>query len=91
MSEADISKATARPWRVAEDDVAEIYSPVGGMVADCYGEMAANAALIVLAVNSYDAMLAALHELLARDTGLWTPAIERARAAIRIAEGEETP
>ena len=54
-------------------------------------EFDANAALIILAVNSHDAMLASLKELLARDPGLWTPAIERARAAIRIAEGEETP
>lgn len=50
-----------------------------------------DAKLIVRAVNSYDLMLASLKELLARDPGLWTPAIERARAAIRIAEGEGTP
>ena len=50
-----------------------------------------DAGKIIRAFAAHDAMLASLKEFLARDPGLWTPAIERARAAIRIAEGEETP
>ena len=96
MSKVDISKATPRPWTT--DMGNNVWSCVykGTLIA----EMApghdhevedANAELIVRAVNSHDAMLTSLKELLARDPGLWTPAIERARAAIRIAEGEGTP
>ncbi len=102
MSKVDISKATPRPWFV-QPNFLTIYNMSNGNVGltcavasvlkDQPGPDAAkaNAALIVRAVNSYDAMLASLKELLARDPGLWTPAIERARAAIRIAEGEDAP
>lgn len=99
MSEADISKATARPWQVEPQAVRH---PKGPTIAWCptgvtlgagiridHTEATANAELIARAVNSYDAMLVALQELVARDAGLSTPALDRARAAIRLAEGKE--
>ena len=107
MSKVDISKATPRPWIVEgtlvyalEQDGWRGGKPAmrnrfsasmarGPATPDA--ELEANAELVVRAVNSHDAMLASLKELLARDPGLWTPALERARAAIRIAEGEDAP
>ena len=105
MSEADISKATARPWQVEPQAVRH---PKGPTIAWCptgvtlgagiridHTEATANAELIARAVNSYDAMLVALQELLPANTALaqqasvWRPIVERAEAAIRLAEGRE--
>ena len=96
MSKVDISKATPRPWVNDAPACVGKHWPEGGkatvlMARHETAQSCADAALATLAVNSYDLMLASLKELLARDPGLWTPAIERARAAIRIAEGEDTP
>lgn len=63
----DFSKATPRPWQTYDDGIAVGAAPYNDPIADVDGgteeENSANAALIVEAVNSYDANKALIAEL----------------------------
>lgn len=86
----DTSKATARPWRAAD-----VHAPrrMGGVVVSDSGTVAAspgttgyaNAALIVRAVNSHEAVVAALRDLL-DGSEPWDVRATQARAALALAE-----
>ena len=91
-------EATARPWHVGVKQAEKIiYTGNGWAVANCtvyHGtadaeESAANAALIVRAVNAHDAMREALERIAAGDpthTQFAALAISEARAAIALGD-----
>ena len=93
------SKATARPWRVG-DAGTTVFGPPNGNPSpktiatisyaklrgvEQYDESAANAALIVRAVNSHEALVAALRDLL-DGSEPWDVRATQARAALALAE-----
>ena len=90
----DTSKATARPWAtsaVTEADGSTIWdvcaADAGDMIADLKGldNAEADAALIVRAVNSHEALVAALRDLL-DGSEPWDVRATQARAALALAE-----
>lgn len=95
----DTSKATARPWRADREPLPSsrfanpraAYIPIRSaagtvaLVVSGNGRDFANAALIVRAVNSHEAMVAALRDLL-DGSDPWDERATRARAALALAE-----
>ena len=80
----DESVATVPHWCVCEDTVLIVADEHYGYGHD--GEAAANAALIVRAVNSHDALVAACRMVL-DDPGLTAAANDVIRSALAAAEG----
>jgi hypothetical protein len=98
----DISRATRRPWVYDPACLANIYSDdaTGSIIATCRGfyfaprpseEQEANAALIVLAVNNHEKLVAALREAILQveylhakfqETGSGNAVLAQARAAL---------
>jgi hypothetical protein len=92
-----MDKATPRPWatndRRVESQHNHGWANDGWIIAQCEGPDAeANAALIVRAVNSFDAMLEALSDLRATSEkmGYFGSTMDKARAALELANQKES-
>jgi len=89
--------ATGRPWRT--EGTGLVTGPLSVFVANTFthtnnfGNDAANAALIVRAVNSHEALVALLDRAVAKiDMSLDDQAfVDEARLALSLARGEQTP
>ena len=80
-------KATGRPWSLNEPIKTEIVSGYGSTdICIAQNVREANAALIVKAVNSHDALVEALEELLHGEPD--RRAYEQAEAVLKAAKGE---
>lgn len=100
-SKGETDGATPRPWRVAPDDLsvmgaAPVHRHICGTVSNhvpTLAEMRANARLIVRAVNSHDALVAALEDIVTRlvtgfpDANEYPP-VKKARSALSLARGQ---
>lgn len=78
------SKATARPWATERDGGVSIITDRDGNTV-CVMMSEANAALIVRAVNSHDAGVAAMRGML-DGSEPWDERATQARAALALAE-----
>jgi hypothetical protein len=92
---SNAASASKRPWRVAD----EIFVDDANGVTVCLpnAERAANAALIVRCVNSHEALVEALEEMIEEvenedhEPKDWSVAVclKHARAALKVAKGGE--
>lgn len=97
QSKVDLSKATARPWQVTVEHDEE-YDPwrieiltQDVLQCDSQEQAIANAALIVQAVNSFEAMREALIKAqyaLSTFCGPGNSVVEEIEAALALAEGK---